>query len=132
MVLRNMDSPILATSTPEEVLSGFQALESSFNAQSHLPVDVLQLCRQRLRQLHGIGSDADASVEDVTSPEQSGLDACIAFTEVYAMDVQAISDELAAAVKMHFDDAGLVTLIEALGIFDGLIRLELLWRGDWS
>ena len=57
----------------------------------------------------------------------AGEKACIAFTEVYAMDVQSISDELAEAVKASYGDAGLVTLIEALGILDGLIRIDLLW-----
>jgi alkylhydroperoxidase family enzyme len=54
--------------------------------------------------------------------------ACLAFTEVYAMDTQAITDELAAAVKLHVGDAGLVLLVEALGILDGRIRLSLLWQ----
>jgi len=54
--------------------------------------------------------------------------ACLAFTEVYAMDVQALTDEQADAVKTHFGDAGLVLLVEALGIFDGMTRLSLLWR----
>jgi len=54
--------------------------------------------------------------------------ACVAFTEVYAMDAQAISDEQAFSVKTHFGDAGLVHLIEALGVFDGAIRLGQLWQ----
>jgi len=54
--------------------------------------------------------------------------ACLAFTEVYAMDTQAITDELAEAVKLHVGDAGLVLLVEALGILDGRTRLSLLWQ----
>ncbi|HEY6132172.1 MAG TPA: hypothetical protein VIV27_09140, partial [Halioglobus sp.] len=54
--------------------------------------------------------------------------ACLAFTEVYAMDAQAVTDELAAAVKAHFGDAGLVLLVEALGVLDGMTRLSLLWQ----
>jgi alkylhydroperoxidase family enzyme len=54
--------------------------------------------------------------------------ACLAFTEVYAMDAQALTDTLAADVKTHFGDAGLVLLVEALGILDGMTRLSLLWQ----
>ena len=43
------------------------------------------------------------------------------------MDVQAITDAQAEAVKAHFGDAGLVLLIEALGQFDGVARLRRLW-----
>jgi hypothetical protein len=52
----------------------------------------------------------------------------LAFTEVYAMDAQALTDTLAADVKTHFGDAGLVLLVEALGILDGMTRLSLLWQ----
>ena len=44
------------------------------------------------------------------------------------MDAQALTDELADAVKAHFGDAGLVLLVEALGILDGMTRLSLLWQ----
>jgi hypothetical protein len=44
------------------------------------------------------------------------------------MDAQALTDELAEAVKSHFGDAGLVMLVEALGILDGMTRLSLLWQ----
>ena len=54
--------------------------------------------------------------------------ACLAFTEVYAMDTQALTDQHADAVKIHFGDAGLVLLVEALGILDGMTRLSLLWQ----
>ena len=40
--------------------------------------------------------------------------ACLAFTEVYAMDAQALTDEHAEAVKSHFGDAGMVLLVEEL------------------
>jgi hypothetical protein len=52
----------------------------------------------------------------------------LAFTEVYAMDTQALTDQHAQAVKRHFGDAGLVLLVEALGILDGMTRLSLLWQ----
>jgi acetylglutamate kinase len=44
------------------------------------------------------------------------------------MDAQALTDEHAAEVKAHLGDAGLVLLVEALGILDGMTRLSLLWQ----
>jgi hypothetical protein len=44
------------------------------------------------------------------------------------MDAQALTDEHAEAVKSHFGDAGMVLLVEALGILDGMTRLSLLWQ----
>ena len=47
---------------------------------------------------------------------------------MYAMDAQSITDEQARAVQHHHGDAGLVALVEALGVFDGMTRLSLLWQ----
>ena len=40
--------------------------------------------------------------------------------------LEAITDELAAAVKTHFGEAGPLALIAALGVIDGRIRLGML------
>ncbi len=47
--------------------------------------------------------------------------------EVHAIDAAAITDAQAEAVKQYFGDEGLVALLQALGVFDGMIRLGLLW-----
>ena len=52
---------------------------------------------------------------------------CLELTELYAMDVTAITDEQAEAVKVHYGDAGLVALIQSLGVFYGMTRVSLLW-----
>ena len=43
------------------------------------------------------------------------------------MDPQAITDAQAEAVKSELGDAGLVALIEALGLFYGMTRVRQLW-----
>jgi len=58
--------------------------------------------------------------DDRVSPAER---AAIEFCEVYAMDAQAITDGLAAAVVEHVGEPGLVALIEALGFIDGRMRL---------
>ncbi|MDB4476472.1 hypothetical protein N9052_02710 [bacterium] len=115
----------------------YQALWS----QSHVPPAVLELCRLRLAQLHG--SEVEWRRREVTlafgeaqaldqweSSELFGgnLRACLAFTEVYAMDAQALTDAHADLVKSYYGEAGLVLLVEALGILDGMTRLSLLWQ----
>lgn len=106
-----------------------------------IPATTLELCRLRIAQLHR--NDSEWQREEVTLDQAQrdqlanwhGVDcfstaeqACLGFTEVYAMDPQAITDELAEAVKAHYGEPGLVALIEALGLFYGLTRLSLLWQ----
>ena len=124
-----------------DLAAPFAALYQSLWQQPHLPAAVLELCRLRLAQLHrcevelrrrecelAMGKrDCLAQWENdeqFTAAER----ACLGFTEVYAMDAQALTDADAEAVKSYFGDAGLVLLIEALGIFDGMTRLSLLWQ----
>ncbi len=119
----------------------FDALYQSLWTQPHLPPEVLELCRLRLAQLHQCEVELQRHDCEIPTDKHNNLThwtthssfsnaerACLAFTEVYAMDTQALTDELAAAVKSHFGDAGLVLLVEALGILDGMTRLSLLWQ----
>jgi len=124
-----------------DIAAPYFELEQSLWSQSHLPVDILELCRLRLAQLHRCDAELARTEQDLSAEKRAALTqweqsklfsaadrACLAFTEVYAMDAQALSDEHAGAVKEHFGDAGLVTLVEALGILDGMTRLSLLWQ----
>lgn len=123
------------------VAEPFGKLYRSLWRQPHLPLAVLELCRLRLAQLHG--SEVEWRRREVTlaSGEAQALDhwesselfggnlrACLAFTEVYAMDANALTDKHADEVKRFYGEAGLVLLVEALGILDGMTRLSLLWQ----
>lgn len=124
-----------------EIAVAFESLYQALWTQPHLPAETLELCRLRLAQLHQCAVDlqrqecaiAPDKLQQLKNwPTDSNFSdaerSCLAFTEVYAMDTQAITDELAEAVKLHFGDAGLVLLVEALGILDGMTRLSLLWQ----
>ncbi len=124
-----------------ELVAPFDALYASLWTQQHLPADILELCRLRLAQLHQCSVELQRHEIKMSAEKYQRLAfwgedsvfsqaerACLAFTEVYAMDVQALTDQHADAVKMHFGDAGLVLLVEALGILDGMTRLSLLWQ----
>jgi hypothetical protein len=121
-----------------EMAASFDRAWESVWQQPHVPATVLELCRLRLARLHGLAaaeSQARAPVDagkraavlagsyardDRVSPAER---AAIEFAEVYAMDAQAITDELAAGVVAQFGEPGLVALIEALGFIDGRLRL---------
>jgi len=124
-----------------DIAATFDVLYQSLWTQPHLPAGILELCRLRLAQLHGSAVDMQRHDFEIPSDKRNNLThwdthhsisaaerACLAFTEVYAMDVQALTDEHAAEVKAHFGDEGLVLLVEALGILDGMTRLSLLWQ----
>lgn len=118
----------------------FKPFYASFFSLPQLPPVTVELCRLRLAQLHR--SDVEWQREEVSLEQSKRAElsnwatdarftaaerACLAFTEVYAMDVSSITDEQAEAVKTHYGDAGLVALVQALGVFDGLTRVSLLW-----
>lgn len=122
------------------IAAPFGEFYSALWSQPYLPAEALELCRLRLAQLHVC--EVEWNRQQVVLPadrrEQlrrwsgeslysEGEKACLEFTEVYAMDTQSITDAQADAVKAHFGDEGLVVLIEALGILDGMTRLSLLW-----
>ena len=124
-----------------ELAAPFSALYAALWTQRHVPADVLELCRLRLAQLHQCAVELQRHEIDIPAEKSEYLAhwdtdpifspaerACIAFTEVYAIDTQALTDQHADAVKIHFGDAGLVLLVEALGILDGMTRLSLLWQ----
>ncbi len=139
--LSNGDDRESTLSVLPDIAENFTALYHSLWVQPHLPAEILEVCRLRLAQLHRSAVEwqrRDCAIPTAKSEHLARWDthsdfsdaerACLAFTEVYAMDTQALTDELAAGVKGHFGDAGLVMLVEALGIFDGMTRLSLLWQ----
>jgi hypothetical protein len=124
-----------------ELARKFNTFYASFWDQSHISVQTLELCRLRLAQLHNCTAEwqredcklpprkrdniARWDKEDsFTAPER----ACLELAEVYAMDPSAITDEHADVVKQYYGDTGLIVLLEALGVFDGMARMSLLWQ----
>jgi hypothetical protein len=122
-----------------EMARSFERAYASLWEQPHLPATALELCRLRLARLHGATADIEGAPkvaidaakraavingsyarDDRISPAERAV---IEFCEVYAMDSQAITDELAAGVVTHYGEPGLVALIEALGFIDGRLRL---------
>lgn len=123
-----------------EIGRHFAALYRSFWSLESLPAETLELCRLRLAQL--LGSDIAWQHQEVAlapklrdelsdwpdnalfSPAQK---ACLELTEMHAIDARSITDAQADAVKSHFGEVGFVALVQALGVFDAMIRLGLIW-----
>jgi len=143
-------STTITTETLSAALRAGGVLADDYNAvskavwsQDHLPAALLDLSRLRLAQLHGADSELQLRLEN--GLEAAKIEALLAgnistglfsaaelavldFTEIYAQDPAAISDDMADAIKRHFGEAGLVCLVEALGFIDGRIRLALMFN----
>jgi hypothetical protein len=124
-----------------ELAERYAELYAQLWALPHIPASSLELCRLRLAQLHKSAVEWQKSEAELAPGQRLALAAwpaselfsaaeraCLEFAEVYAMDTQAITDAQAESVKEHYGDAGLVALVEALGLFDGMTRLSLLWQ----
>jgi len=121
--------------------ASFARLWISLWAQPHVPNELLEMCRLTLARQHrdeeeiaaanphlpaGIPSSerhalvlAGNTGDAAFSPEEQAV---LEFAEVYGLDAQSITDELAAQVARALGEQGLVFLIEALGCIDGRIR----------
>lgn len=141
-----MTSAALALGASPDIESAFHAVWEALGRQHHLPAAILELARLRLAAMHR--ADREMALR---SPWASGLSepkaalvltgswhraadfaasekAVLAFAEIYAQGAEFITDELATDIQSHFGDAGLVSLIEALGFIDARIRLALLFN----
>lgn len=129
-----------ATAPLPEIAGHFASLYRSFWSLESLPPEALELCRLRIAQL--LGSELAFEHEEVPLPADRrhalrdwpgsdlfspGEKACLELAEMHAMDAAAITDEQADAVKAHHGEVGFVALVQALGVFDAVTRLGLIW-----
>jgi len=114
------------------------------------PVDpvLLELCRLRVASLlgctralrarrpeaiaAGLAEDRIAALDDWRSaPAFSPAErACLAFTEKFVLDPHAVTDDDVAAITTHLSPAEVVALTEAVALFDGFTRFELMLGVD--
>lgn len=128
-----------------EAFAAYAAYVDEVWSSPDLPVGTLELCRRRIALLLGapleLGwslGELPADVEVKASmlaqwprdPAFSELDrACLAFAEQFLMDVQALDDPTAEAVRVLAGDAGLVTLAIGVGLAEGLTRAAVVLGG---
>ena len=129
-----------------DIEDAFHAVWEALERQHHLPLAMLELARLRLAALHRADHEmalrsswatglSERKAESTLAgnwhrdPDFDASErAILAFTEVHAQGAEFITDELAADIKDHFGDTGLVCLIEALGFIDARIRLALVFN----
>ncbi|MBK9666388.1 MAG: hypothetical protein IPO61_11765 [Gammaproteobacteria bacterium] len=125
------------------ITEAYEAVWDALWMQPHLSSQLLELCRLRLARFHQAPAELELRRDTGLDPGKADSlltgnyfrdpqfspaeRAVLEFTEIYAQDPAAISDDLADAVKEHFGEAGLMCLIEALGFIDGRIRLALIF-----
>ncbi len=122
--------------------ASFARLWESVWVQPYVSAELLEMCRLTLARLHQdalelrainphAGPSAPAPArravvlagDAVRDPLFSAAEkSVLLFCECYGLDPQSIADEVADQTKAHLGEAGLVFLIEALGLIDGRMR----------
>ena len=123
--------------------AAFEAFTTAVWTQPRIPAPLLELCRLLIARMHSADAERAAGKVPVDAAKKNavlsgdwssttlfgdGDRAVLDLAELYAIEPASITDEAAAAVVTHYGDGGLVTLIEALGVIDGRIRLALLFN----
>ena len=123
--------------------AAFEAFTQAVWTQSRIAAPLLELCRLLIARMHQADDERSAGKVPVDAAKKAavlagdwsdqdlfgaGERAVLDFAELYAIEPDTITDEAAAAVVAHYGDAGLVTLVEALGVIDGRIRLAMLFN----
>ena len=121
----------------EEVLAGTDALVALDAAHDATwraaDAELLELCRRRIAMLLRHQPTLDAMTADEseqlaawpTDAELTDLQrGALAFTEQYVIDVAAVTDSQAAAVRDHLGDAGFATFVNALLVVEQRMSLE--------
>lgn len=103
----------------------WQHMVVALDEQEWLPGDVLETCRNRVATLHGV----DWAVTDAAATGPL-VDACVAVAEMFAVDVHAVTDEMADRVSELVGPEGLTTLAAALAIWEGFYRLAATWAWE--
>jgi alkylhydroperoxidase family enzyme len=117
------------TTAFERVLGLCPALRDDLTAYTDLfqtlrPIDpaLLERCRAHISATFGATTGAPASDSASSDVER----ACLVFAEKFVLDPHGISDADAAAVTAHLSAPAMVAFVEALAIFDGFTRFQVI------
>ena len=117
------------------------ALESLW-AEEQVPVAIVELCRLRIAQLHHNDGECslrrqEAQLAGLTEKKiarlscwyqdkffTEGEKACIETAELFVQDPLAVTDALAAEVVELLGEPGYLALLEALALFDSMMRVN--------
>lgn len=122
-----------------ELLAKYQKFYASIWEAGLVPRRVLELCRLRVAAIHDCEAEWTQREGDVelgtdelealrrgdVKPFDAAEQAALAVTELLPFAHHALTDEDVAKVKAELGDAGCVSLINALVLFDVNCRLKL-------
>jgi hypothetical protein len=100
--------------TPD-LLDGYRALEATFAAEPELDAARRARCRARVALLLGAPGDHD--------PSGSGTDVVLELVEQLVLDAHGVSDDLVARVRSVLSPRAIVTLAQAVVVWEGQYRL---------
>lgn len=111
-------------------------------AEQMVPATVLELCRLRIAQLHHNDGEfslrrEEAQMAGLTEKKiarlscwyqdkffSEGEKACVETAELFVQDPLAVTDALAAEVVELLGEPGYLALLEALALFDSMMRVN--------
>ncbi|MEQ8717787.1 MAG: hypothetical protein RIE08_09265 [Acidimicrobiales bacterium] len=105
----------------------WERMVAALDEQTWIPPVVLDACRRRVAELHGVRWALDAPTPVTGAADPDVVAACVAVTEMFVVDVHAVTDEMAAEVTRRVGPEGLTTLAAALAIWEGFYRLASTW-----
>ncbi|MEZ5246789.1 MAG: hypothetical protein R2707_16965 [Acidimicrobiales bacterium] len=90
---------------------------------------LLERCRTRVCALVGAPPDAGRHpTSPAPAPDSDVVTACLAFAEMWVIDPHAVTDELAAAVRSHLNDAEAAAFTIALATIEAQARAAVVWE----
>ncbi len=90
---------------------------------------LLERCRIRVCELLGAAPEAGRHPSGpIAAPDSPAAAACLAFAEMWVIDPHAMTDELAAEVRTHLDDAAAAAFTIGLATIEAQARADLAWR----
>jgi hypothetical protein len=100
--------------TPD-LLAGYRALEQALAADSELDAALRARCRARVALLLGVPGDH--------YPSGSAADVVLELVEQLVLDAHGVSDDLVARVRSVLSPRAIVTLAQAVVVWEGQYRL---------
>lgn len=87
---------------------------------------LLERCRIRVGELLGVPPETGRHASGPTpAPDSDRVAACIAFVEMWVVDPHSVTDEQAAAVRTHLDDAEVAAFTIGVATIEAQARASL-------
>lgn len=110
---------------PQKLLEKYKKFIGSTIETHDVPVNVLDACNSRIRQIHGLEVANNEDNEDLSSTEKALALAALKVAEKLVSSVHDIKDSDLLSLREALGASGVVQLITALAFFDVECRLEL-------